>query len=85
MSEPNYTQTASGPADYGFEIAPSDTVDLPYVTRQIRASGGGVIKWLNMFGDEQQHTSVEDGERVAIRARRVLLAGTTATGLEGLA
>ena len=84
MSEPNYTQTANGPADYGFQITPSDSVDLPYVTREVRASGGGVIKWLNMFGDEQ-HTSVADNERVSIKARRVLAAGTTATGLEGLA
>ena len=82
---PNYTQTASGPADFGYAITPSDTVDLVCVTRSVRAAGGGVIRWLNMFDDTVQQATVEAGERVPMRARRVLATGTTATGLEGLA
>ena len=82
--EPNYTITAAGPADYGFAITPSDSEDLPRVTRAIFAAGGGVVKWHNLGGQEQ-HTTVADGERVPIKARRVLATGTTATGIEGLA
>lgn len=84
MSEPNYVQTATGPADYGFEITPSDGADLTRATRSVRATGGGVIKWHNLFGAEQ-HTTVSDGESAPIKARRILATGTTATGLEGLA
>lgn len=82
--QPNYAQTATGPADFGFEITPSDSEDLPLVTRSVYAAGGGVIKWHNAGGAEQ-HTTVGDGERVPIKARRILDTGTTATGIEGLA
>lgn len=81
---PNYVQSSSGPADYGFAITPSDSEDLAIATRSVYAAGGGVIKWHNMGGAEQ-HTTVADGERVPIKARRILATGTTATGLEGLA
>ena len=84
MSEPNYAQTATGPADFGFEITPSDSEDLAMITRSVFAAGAGVIKWHNAGGQEQ-HTTVVDGERVPIKARRILATGTTATGLEGLA
>ena len=82
--QPNYTQTATGPADFSFEITPSDGDDLARPTRSVFAAGAGVIKWHNM-GGEEQHTTVVDGERVPIKARRILATGTTATGLEGLA
>lgn len=82
--QPNYVQSASGPADFGFEITPSDSEDLAIITRSVFAAGGGVIKWQNAGGVEQ-HTTILDGERVPIKARRILATGTTATGLEGLA
>jgi hypothetical protein len=82
--EPNYVQSADGPADYGFVITPSDTVDLPIATRSVFATTGGVVKWHNRGGAEQ-HTTFASGERIPIRAQRILSTGTTATGLEGLA
>lgn len=85
MSRPNYTPSASGPADYGFAITPDDDTDLPFITRSVLAAGAGVIKWRNGLSDDVQHTSVEAGERVPIKALRILATGTTATGIEGLA
>ena len=82
---PNYSQTADSPASYGFTITPSDSADLPRATRAVRAATGGVIKWRNLFTDDIQHTTVADGERVPICARRIMATDTTATGLEGLA
>lgn len=82
---PNYTMTATGPADYGWPITPDDDTDLARPTRQVFAAGGGVIKWLNQHNADVQHTTVAPGERVPIKARRILATGTTATGLEGLA
>lgn len=80
----NYTPTASGPADFGWEVTPSDSVDLIRPTRAVYAAGGGVIKWLNTAG-EAQHSSIEPGERLPIKALRILATGTTATGIEALA
>lgn len=84
MAEPNYVVTATGPADYGFAITPHDSTNLTRATRQVYAAGAGVIKWVNMAGDEQT-TTVEAGERIAIKATRINATGTTATGLEGMA
>ena len=80
----NYTPTATGPADHGFQITPSDDTDLAMATRSVFAGGAGVIKWHNANG-QVQHTTVTDNERVPIKARRILATGTTASGLEGLA
>lgn len=84
MIEPNYSPSASSPADYGFQITPNDNEDLSMVTRSVRAGGAGVIKWVNMGGLEQ-HTTVSANERVPMRARRILATGTTASDLEALA
>ena len=85
MTKPNYVQTAVSSADYGFEITPSDSVDLPQVTRGVQAQSGGVIVWLNMFDDEPQIALVPSFGGTPIRARRIFASGTTATGLVGLA
>ena len=84
MSAPNYAQTSAGPADYGFQITPSDTVDLGMMTRAVYSASGGVVKWHNVLGEEQ-HTTIPPEGTKAIKARRILATGTTATGLEGLA
>jgi hypothetical protein len=84
MTLTNYNTTATSSADYGFDITPSDTLDLPRVTREVYSASGGVVKWHNMLGEAQTTTIPIDGTR-AIKARRILATGTTATGLEGLA
>jgi len=84
MSTPNYGAVANGPADFSFAITPNNTTDLAMMTRAIRAQGAGTIRWHNFAGQEQNIT-VGAGETIAIKARRVLVTGTTATGLEGIA
>ena len=84
MSTPNYTPDASGPADYSFASTPNNSTDLAMMTRAIRAAGAGTIAWHNVLGQTQTIT-VAAGETIPIKARRVLVTGTTATGLEGLA
>lgn len=81
---PNYTDTATGPASYGFAITPHDSTNLTHPTRSILAAGEGVVKWVNVDGDVQTST-LAAGERVAVKAIRINATGTTATGLEGLA
>ncbi len=80
----NYNETASGPADYGFVITPNNDTDLTIPTRSVFAAGAGVIKWNNLK-DEAQTSTVVAGERIPIKAKRILATGTTATGLEGIA
>ena len=82
--EANYSQTADGPADYSFAITPNNDNDLTRVTRAIKATGAGTVAWHNRDGEAQSITVAAD-QWTPIRARRILVTGTTATGIEGLA
>jgi len=67
----------------GYAVAPSDTNDLPVVTRQIRitgASGAIAVVWA---GGTESVEPVSTGDVLDWRLRRIKLAGTTATGVRG--
>lgn len=85
MSDPlkNYTAGLSSPLTHAFVIAPSDSADLPFVTRQIRVTGTGgniVVVWA---GGEETTEPVAAGDVFDWRIKRVKSTGTTATGLRG--
>lgn len=84
MNVANYTPTNSGPADYGWSVTPSDTLDLIRPTRAIKAATSGTVAWQNMAGDAQASV-IDAGELLPIKARRILATGTTATGITALA
>jgi|SoimicmetaTmtLPB_FD_contig_31_7795942_length_537_multi_2_in_0_out_0_2 hypothetical protein len=75
--------TLSDPANGVFLITPSDTVDLLEYTRAIRANTAGVINILCVDGVTTACNFLA-GETRAIRARRIMAASTTATGIEGM-
>lgn len=79
----NFSPGLESPANNAFAITPSDTVDLPVVTRAIYVGGGGSIAVI-LAGDASSVTlvAVPVGSFLAIRAKRVL-ASTTATNLVG--
>ena len=79
-----YSPGSTGSSERVFAITPHATNELPYVTRAIRASTGGTVRFVNRY-DETCDAAFADGETRAIRAKRVLATGTTATGLEGMA
>lgn len=72
----------SAPAVGAFVITPSDGADLPQPVRAITVSGPGVIAWHDADGVAQLTAVLPQGT-YPMFARRVLLTGTTATGLTG--
>lgn len=78
------TSVLTGPLIDGFPITPSDTVDLPNDTRQIRVGVGGNIA-VRFIGSPEttRIIPVNAGDVLDWRLRRVMATGTTATGLWG--
>lgn len=65
-----------------FVITPSNTEELPKVTRQIYAGGAGNVAVVWSDGSETTEP-VAAGERLDWRIKQVKSSGTTATGLRG--
>ncbi len=77
------------PATGGFAITPSDSVDLPRVTRSIYVGAAGNVKVNLAYApggtpESVTLTAVPAGTFIPVRATRVFATGTTATGLVGL-
>jgi hypothetical protein len=64
-------------------VTPSDSTDLAFVTRWIRANVAGTIKLTTKNGSTVT-LNFAAGETRAIRASRIWATGTTATGIEAL-
>lgn len=78
-------QNTSGGADSLCEIyqpiTPSDTVDLPYVSRAIYAGGYGDITVVTKTGETVTFKDFPQGMFLPVRAVRVKATGTTSTYL----
>lgn len=85
MSDPfaDYTPGLESPPTGGFAITPSDSTDLPQVTRALNVGTAGTLRVLTQDGSDVTLT-VAAGILVPLRARRILQAGTTADQLVGL-
>ncbi|MDH5528869.1 MAG: hypothetical protein OEY05_02440 [Paracoccaceae bacterium] len=66
-----------------FDITPSDSADLPHVTTSLNVATPGKVRVTTLDGSVTD-LSVYPGHAFPVRARRVWLTGTTATGLRGL-
>lgn len=77
-------RTPSDPAITIFPIVPDDSTDLPKVTTALNVETPGKVRVTTADGSVGDITLVP-GQAVAIRACRVWLTGTTATGISGLA
>jgi hypothetical protein len=73
------------PAEAVFNITPSDTVDLPWVTRAIRVGGAGDLALKSYRGDVTIVPDMLAGETIAVRAVLIYATNTTATGIVGYA
>ena len=73
------------PPTNSFTITPSDTAELPFVTREVWVGGSGNIT-LRLSNDTSSVvlTAVPVGTRLRLRARQIYATGTTATLLVGL-
>jgi hypothetical protein len=85
----SFSSNAEGlisPPDNAFAITPSDSSELPYVTRGIyTGAGGSLVVILNGDSSSVTFANLPAGVILPIRAKKVLATGTTSSmGLIGL-
>ena len=80
----HHAQSLESPATRIAEVVPSDTADLPFVTRAISVEQAGHLRVVTSAGDTGRFF-LAAGVPFPIRAIRILATGTTATGIVGLA
>ena len=69
----------TAPPANALAVAPSDTQDLPFVTRALYVGTGGHLRVLTLEGQDVTYRNVS-GTKV-LRATRVFQTGTTATDI----
>lgn len=79
-----FTKSILAPLDEAFSVTPSDTADLPYVTRSLMVTAAGDVSVVMKSGDTVTLPGLEPGTIYPIRVARVRATGTTATGIVGL-
>ena len=79
----NRSRTPSDPAVTVFDIVPNDGADLPHVTTALNVTNPGTVRVTTADGSVADVT-IHPGHAFPIRASRVWLTGTTATGIRGL-
>lgn len=62
-------------------VTPSDTVNLPFVSREIRCQVGGALTVIRSDDKAVTLLTVMDGEKIAIQCDRINATGTAATGI----
>lgn len=72
-----------GPLVGGFAITPA-AADLPIVTRAVMVATGGDLAVTLRNGDAVVLPGLVPGSVYPVRVTRVIVAGTTATGIVGL-
>lgn len=88
MSDPFSSSSDSviAPARHAFPIAPDNISDLPSFTKALYIGTGGAIVLRAVGSDaDVTFTNVQDGSILDVRCRAIRAAGTTATGIVGLA
>lgn len=84
----DFSDRAAGldsPPAHAFTVTPDDDADLARPTRGLMIAAPGDVALVTVGGDTVTLPGLLPGVQYAIRARRVLAAGTTAAGLVGLA
>ena len=79
-----YTRSMNDPAITVFDITPNDGVDLAQVTIALNVAAPGTVRVTTLDGSTSD-LSIHPGHAFPVRARRVWLTGTTATGIVGMA
>lgn len=74
----------NGPFQNAFPISPDDNADLPFLPMNIYVGVTGTLAVVLPSGDSVTFTAIPAGTFLRLRVSRVLLTGTTATGLIGL-
>lgn len=73
----------TGPAERLFAITPDNSTDLAYVTRGLYVGVSGNVAVHDVYGTATTLVGLAAGVFHPIRVRRVLVTGTTVTGIVG--
>lgn len=79
-----FAKAITGPSESPFPITPHDTNDFAEVANSIRVAFPGDVMVVRLDGVVVPFYNCQPGETLPIRARRVNLTNTTASGLVGL-
>ena len=76
----------TSPASRVISITPHATNEIPEVVRALRFDVGGTVRFIPVanLDSEPVNYTVVAGEILPVRVRRVLVTGTTASGITGL-
>ena len=77
-------QASIMPPNGGFDVTPSDAVELPRVTRAVMVSTRGNLRVQFVDGTIITLPELETGVQYIARLKRIYATGTTATGIKGL-
>ena len=80
----NRVRAPLDPAVTVFTIDPSDSADLAHVTTALNVATPGTVR-ITTVGGTTDDITIQPGQAFPVRATRVWLTGTTATGIRGLA
>lgn len=80
----SYTHGPGASALGSYAITPSDSADLPETIRAVTIGGAGTLSWLADDG-EVYHTAALPPGTYALKAARIMAAGTSATDITGWA
>lgn len=78
----DHIPATDGPLVGGFAVTPA-VADLPVVTRALMVGGAGDVAVILRNGDQVTVPGLQPGAVYPLRVARVLVAGTTATGIVG--
>lgn len=73
----NHADGPGAPARRCFAITPSDTVEIPFTTKAIRAGGNGAICFRAIDSATDVVHPVLEGERIDVRVTHIRATGTT--------
>jgi len=82
VSAENVSITA--PAVNAFDITPSDTAEITYITRGLFCGTSGTVKVQMSGGGVVTFQGVAAGTTLPVRVKMVYATGTTASGIIGL-
>ena len=68
----------------GFDIAPDDEHELPFITRALYVGVSGDVNLLLHDGTPLLFRNAQQGAELGLRVRKILKSRTTADGLIGL-
>lgn len=77
----DHTSTLTAPARGALAVVPSDSTDLPQVSRAIYVGQAGDLSLVMADGGTVSFGNVQAGSMLPLRASRVRGTGTTATGI----